>query len=421
MAHAKKGKTKLQMETYFNEYRDVHRSIILKTEALRTGIKFSNRAKAAAKSLDTVFKGHHLFSFDVDSPVIWEESIPTDFFLKRDNTLIQTRINSNSPYQIDFSAEEKFTFCEGDYELEEIYFRPAPEYYSKKTEDGTPMRAIVQSTGHDMLFITINKYCGMWSTNDQCLFCDFVTQTKTQKKMEETVVHKSSKQISQTLKEAFKDWGMRHLMITGGSILDTYQGKIEIEYYCEHLRSINDALGGFWYPANFQINARSKEDMKKIHETGVGGIQPNLEVWDKKLFKILCPGKDKFIGYDEWIKRMIDAVDIFGVGRVSPNFVTGVEMAKPWGFEDVNTAVKSTLEGFDFLMGHGVLPRSDMWVVEPNSGLKEQEPPPLKYYMELGKGYLELRNKHKMPTPFGHCRGCYRIDTTYDFEYFHGA
>jgi len=73
------------------------------------------------------------------------------------------------------------------------------------------------------------------------------------------------------------------------------------------------------------------------------------------------------------------------------------------------------------MMGHGVLPRLDMWVVEPNSALGGQEPPPLKYYIELGKGYLELRRKHNMPTPFGYCRGCYRIDTTYDFEYFHGA
>ncbi len=163
------------------------------------------------------------------------------------------------------------------------------------------------------------------------------------------------------------------------------------------------------------------EDIKKIHETGVGGIQPNLEVWDRELFKIMCPGKDKFIGYDEWIKRTIDAVDIFGVGRVCPNFVTGIEMAKPWGFADVSAAVKSTLGGFDFLMGHGVLPRLNMWIIEPNSALKGQQPAPLEYYMEIGKGYLELRQKHNMPTPFGFCRGCYRIDTTYDFDCFHGV
>ena len=405
------------IEKYFVQYPDVSPSIILKTEALRIGVKFSERAKEEAKNLNTVFKGYHLFSYDRTRTITWEEKIPADFFLRKDDTFIQTRVNEDSSYTIDF-LEGKFVFREESEPIEEVYFRTAPEYYSKTLDDGTPMRAIVQSI-NDMLFVTINKYCELWKTNDQCLFCDFVTQTSEQKQKEVTIVHKTPEQICQVLGEAFKEWRHRHLLITGGTILTTYKGKNEIDYYCEHLNAIAQTLK-VWYPANFQINAKNREEFKKIYDTGIGCIQPNLEVWDRRLFKILCPGKDKFVGYDEWIRRMIEAVEVFGFARVAPNFVSGIEMAKPWGFQDIKSALESTLVGFDFLMKHGILPRLDMWTTEPNSALADQAPPPLEYYIELGKGYMELRHKHGMPTPIGHCRGCYRIDTTFDWEYFHG-
>jgi len=405
------------MQSYYNQYPDVHPSIIIKTEVLRMGVKFTERAKEQAKSLDTVFKGYHLFSYDRSRTVTWEEKIPADFFLKNDDTFVQTRVNEDSPYTIDY-LDGKFALCEDSERLREIYFRIAPGYYAKTLDDGTPMRAIVQSI-NEQLFITINKYCEMWKTKDQCLFCDFVAQTNEQQKKEVAIVHKTPEQISLVLREALEEPKHRYLLITGGTILTTYKNKSEIDYYCEHLNAIAEPLR-LLYPVNFQINAKNHEEFKKIFDAGVGCIQPNMEVWDRRLFKILCPGKDKYVGYDEWIRRMIEAVDVFGFAKVAPNFVSGVEMAKPWGFQDVRSALNSTLGGFDYLMKHGILPRLDMWTIEPNSALGGQEPPPLEYYIELGKEYMELRHKYGMPTPYGLSRGCYRIDTTFDWEYFHG-
>jgi hypothetical protein len=54
---------------------------------------------------------------------------------------------------------------------------------------------------------------------------------------------------------------------------------------------------------------------------------------DPELFSVICPGNDRFIGRDEWIKRAIEASKIFGVGNVSPNFVAGIKMANCNGFD----------------------------------------------------------------------------------------
>jgi len=54
---------------------------------------------------------------------------------------------------------------------------------------------------------------------------------------------------------------------------------------------------------------------------------------------------------------MLDGIDIFGPGNVACGFVIGVEMAPPpYGFEDVEDALASSLEGYTFVIDKGVIP-----------------------------------------------------------------
>lgn len=407
----------MPIRKYFEIFPDVPKSVVLKTELLRQGVTISQNALNGFKDLDTVFKGYFLFSYDRGKMVTYGEKIPDYCYLRRDDTAIQIRTYESSSYLID-SIDSKFYITENHDPIEEIYFYPSPKFHSQTLEDGTPMKSIVDCPGKDTLFVTLNKYCEMFKHNLQCQFCDFVPTTVGQTKSgEKIVVHKKPEQVAETLAVALKELTFRHLYFTGGTILSEFQGKNQIEYYCEHLNAVRKRLR-VWYPANFQIGALPEDDWKKIYDTGVGFVQPNMEVWDRRLFEIICPGKTKFVGYDEWIRRTIKAVDIFGVGRVQPNFVIGVEMSKRNGFTHIDQGVKSTLGGFDFLMGHGVLPRMATWCVEPNAVLGPQEPPPLEFFLRVGKGYTELRKKYKLDTPGALSRESYGIDCLYDWDYY---
>ena len=211
------------------------------------------------------------------------------------------------------------------------------------------------------------------------------------------------------------------MTITGGTFFSPYQGKIQIEWYAEFLNTLKARIY-VWPMGCFQLGAVDDDYWKRIHDTGIPSIEPNIEVWDKRLFEILCPGKAETVGYDEWIKRTINAVKYWGRGNVNPSFVPGVEMARPFGFEKVTDAVKSTAAGYDFLMSNDVLPRQGgFWCVEPDSKLAGQSPPPLEYYLEIGRAFLEIREKHGFPNPCpASCRHCHGQSTEYDFAYFHG-
>jgi hypothetical protein len=185
-------------------------------------------------------------------------------------------------------------------------------------------------------------------------------------------------------------------ILTGGSVMSRKGEYADVKFYTAYVKAIKEAIGNRWI-CHSQAAALDKEGLKRMKDAGVDCYQPNFEVWDERLFKALCPGKEKFIGREEWIKRTIDAVSVFGEGWVTPAFVAGVEMCKPYGFENVDDAVKSTTEGLDFLMSHGVLPRADHWCIEPLSALKNNPIVPLKYFVEVDWAWYSLWEKHKLP------------------------
>ena len=74
-----------------------------------------------------------------------------------------------------------------------------------------------------------------------------------------------------------------------------------------------------------------------------------------------------------------------------PNFVAGVEMAKPFGFETVDEAIASTTEGLDYFMSRGITPRFTTWCPEPTTPLGRDNPDgaPLEYHIRLLEAYRD--------------------------------
>ncbi|MBI3091463.1 MAG: hypothetical protein HYY96_12410 [Candidatus Tectomicrobia bacterium] len=405
------------MHALIESYPEVPESIIIKIEALRLGVNPTPAAVDAFGRLDTVFKGYFLFSQDVSTPATAGEKIPSDFILKSDDTVIQLRRNHASPYSIDV-RDGAFMLYDGQEPLGEITFRKRPRYYYEELENGKPMASIVQSVGVDKLFVTFNKYCEFWKADEECLFCDFTAHTVFQKKSGEKLdVHKDPELVAEVLSLALKETGYRHIALSAGTILSTYQGQQEVDHYVTYLEAIRRRLK-VWYPSYFQIVAHREEEARKLFATGVGTLHHNTEVWDERIWNVMCPGKARAIGYQEWVRRMVRSAKIFGEGRIVSTFVAGSEMARPFGFTDVDEAVTSTLGGFDYLMGNGIIPRMDVWVIEANTRLAGQPPTPFEYYLKMARGYYELRRKHNLPVPACYCRGCNVNDVMCDWEYY---
>jgi hypothetical protein len=89
---------------------------------------------------------------------------------------------------------------------------------------------------------------------------------------------------------------------------------------------------------------------------------------------------------------------------VIPNFVAGVEMARPIGFTKVGEAIASTTEGLDYFMSRGVTPRFTTWCPEPTTPLGRDNPngAPLEYHVRLLEAYREVLDRHGLEPPPGY-------------------
>ena len=170
----------------------------------------------------------------------------------------------------------------------------------------------------------------------------------------------------------------------------------EWEYYSSYVEALRARFGGRLH-IYLNMEPRPIAIEKRYKEAGVDSRSSNFEVWDPQMFEIICAGKAKNIGRDEWVRRLINQTEVFGWGNVNPGFVSGVEMAQPWGFRTVEEAVASTTGGLDFLMRHGVIPRPIQWCVEALSALAGQQEPPVDYFIQLERNYWYLYEKYSLP------------------------
>ncbi len=404
------------LEAYFKKYPDVPREVIIKEDMLRLGVFFTHPALEVAKNCRTKEYAGGIFTWDfvthddVDKDVFFQIPERVDVtggpYGLRGRVRVFTRLNPNSPYVVDV-LEGSCKVCvregQGLVPVADVHpFRPRPKYWDKYFEDGTPYRELSKAEAHPIVF----KMCQHWGPKEECKFCDInvnwrMAHERGQAKMKQP--YANPQQVAEVIAEIFREEREPvdrpvGVFIDGGTILGKVAGLEESEFGLQYVEAIREQIGIRW-PIHLALHPKPKNVASEMHRRGLTGVSNNFEVWDKRLFGIICPGKQRAVGWDDWMNMMIDEVDVFGEGHVVGGFVSGVEMAQPWGFKDVDEAVKSTTEGMDYLMSHGVVPRPLSWGVEQRSALGGHEPVPLDYFIKINMNWYELMCKYRLPAP----------------------
>lgn len=398
----------LNIEKLFKDYPDLSREFIVKVEALRRGVNLT--PEACEKANRAYSKTYFIFAQDRSESK--DLNTRPHFFIIPPDSSCQLRYDPQSPYSIEI-IENEFVFCENHKPVLKVDIPPAHKLYQTTLKDGTPLKQVMGILVGDGAFACVLDGC-YWKNELYCGYCDTVPHLIEHKKQNPNYIfHKKPEQIAEAYEMCW-DAGLTHMNITGGAIPDRYQGKTDAEFYIEYLEAISSRRK---FPQNFGIAfiAKTWDELKRIHATGIKIVAMNLEVWEPGLFAKICPGKDRVIGRDRWIQSLIDAVDIFGEGNVVTNFVAGVEMCQPYGFKDVDAALKSTLTGYKFLIQRGIVPRQDYWCIEENTRLGTQQvAPPSEFFIRLTTACYELLKKYNLPRSPFFCRKCNEIDPIHD-------
>jgi hypothetical protein len=397
------------LEAYFKQYPDVPKETILKQHMLSLGHWFSDAALDA--SAGALVKSYRLFSYDLVPMSYFKRNehrrVPEHFVLingpyKMRPVAIQTSLSPDSPYLVDV-VDGKLVLTVDGQVVSEVRIPKTPDYYYKSLPDGTPYHEIVAFAS----FITIFRNCQYWGTKEECKFCDINENARAMKLSRDFTLTAPVKSVTDVVtvceyvaSDAQKIGASQGFVLSGGTITKTLHGKGEADFYVDYIRAIKNI------PTKpritFEVNARPREEVKRYKEAGADHIHFNMEVWDKKLFPWINPGKAERVGWDNWVRWMEDAVEVFGAGMVQPSFVSGIEMARPHGFKTVAEAVASATDCFEYLMSRGIMPRPQQWRREPSTALCReagQPPVPLDYYIQMTRNWYETYQKYRDRLP----------------------
>ncbi len=410
------------LEALMRRYPDVNPEVIVKEDTQREGFLISQAAIDYGQG--AVLRSYQLFSWDQSplsamedqkAPIKLPNHLDVEggpYALRR--TIMRPRINGRSPYLIDVvEGAPKILDRATRQVVADIrpWHKPPLEYFNQTFSDGTPFPQVMDETGYSIVF----RQCQHWGPEEECKFCDINENARTKKLLGQvaSIVPKKPEQVAICAHHLYEleDWSRwpdyiapYYLHLNGGTVTQKLQGKEEHEFYLQYVDAIRARIG-YRVSVEIQTAPWPKRLEKIAHERGTTSRSSNFEVWDPRLFHVICPGKERYMGRDEWLRRMVDQVDIFGVGHVVPGFVAGVEMAQPWGFKTVGEAVRSTTEGMEFFMSHGIVVRPISWCVEALSALAGQTPPPVDYFIQIDRNWYDLYRKYSLPPQHGHAIG----------------
>jgi hypothetical protein len=409
-----------ELEAQFARHATLPREAILKSDLLRTGLRFDTGAlirapdAAAGEQREHQPKSYFIFSFDMVPQKMLAETekwhAPEEvalyggpYGLRR--TIVSTRLNPASPYLV-APRDGALWLHVDDQPIAEVGLRDLPPYYRETLPDGRPVAEIAPTIewGY-LLYLTVFRVCQYFGAHEECQFCDINNNYRQQ--IQEGRPYTGVKSVEDVLAALERieatDTSSRAYTITGGSVTSTLQGKNEVEFYSQYVAAIERRFPGRWI-SKVVTQAWPLGDVKRLKDAGAHIYHPNYEIWDPQLFPKVCPGKDRYIGRDEWIRRIVGAADVFGPANVIPNFVAGVEMARPYGYTDVEDAIRSTAEGLEYFMSQGITPRFTTWCPEPMTPLGDANPEgaPLEYHLRLLETYRDTLRAHRLAPPPGY-------------------
>ena len=380
-------------------YPEIPKTLMLKEHCITRGVTITDRAwKEFASRKD--YKHQFVIIFQRHKRDHTEDLPSPDDFHFNDGTNVMVCLAppEKDPYTIDY-IDGLFCLTDDGTPIEEIGFGQKPKFHGKKTSTDTLMEHVALAPGTDLLLFNPYRHCHFWNEGLQCKYCDMDYCTKLQMKLGRGFKTRLDPiDCYDTTLEAHKEEGKyRHHFITGGSDpRNNYEE--EFDFHLALVEAINKAGRdmGIERIAQYVIMSPvDKERMKQLHAAGTECFGAYFEVWPEEKFNLICPGKAKWCGFETFLERTFEAVDVFGWGNVHAGFVSGVEMM--YGYNEIEEAVETSLEGYDFLLQHGVIPGGTQLTVQPGTNLYEegQSEPPLEFYCKLDLGRQELFKKYK--------------------------
>lgn len=347
---------------------DISKEILLKMEVMLEGLRID---KSALEGVGTEWKEAVPLIFEY-SPQFTKELYPFDIKFPL-GSVCYVRLNPRSPFlarkdngHLILEKNAKFT--------SPIQWLKRPKYYDSLTSDGLKVQSIIQESGECCGLIIFSYYCRNWEEGLQCRFCN--SNTTQQAYADAIVTAKRAEHYGEAAAVVLEEKPYYHFIIAGG----TLPGKGVTENCLSILNSIrrHSGLEGR-LPVGLNVAPPlDLPDIDRLYEAGALSVMYDLEVWNRDMFKAICPGKEKNIGREGYLKALEYAVPIFGKGCVWSNFVLGLEEKENY------------YEAAAYLAERGIIILLQPWFPAVGSKLEGHRAPHPEWIVEVTENVVDI-------------------------------
>lgn len=386
------------------QYPSLPNAVLLKTALLSLGVRYDPLLAEAAKTALPDFRPHIL-------PDGTSVQIPYLMILEN-GSLVRLRCREESPFSLTREQDDAYCLLDHDQPVIRFTFAGRPAWHGRVSEDGTPLDSCGLNQHGDMMVLNLTPACEYWSTPQEglgmngsshagscrCAFCGYglpddrsrsMGQAKGQPRIPRSVMKRACEAV-----RLGAEAGARHLYLTGGSMTDP---ELEAQRYLGLVQGVREASEGVYLAVGSQ--ALPPQHLPAIKEAGGDGACFNLEIWDREVWRRVCPGKAKFLGRKMWEESLVEAVQVFGTGNVFSALVIGAEMALDEALADPDAALRSNLEGARWLLSHGIHPILSLFWPFAGTDLEKASGPDLHFLLRLYAAVNEMRTELNMPFP----------------------
>jgi hypothetical protein len=254
------------------------------------------------------------------------------------------------------------------------------ELRKQRLSTGEKFTDIANVNPHGELGIGYSSECSLKDDGVPCLFCVLAGEGRVRDPDRPLI--KTPQQVAEAYDLARQAGFANHFRISGGFVPE----RRELEYYLDVVDAIKAKYNDFTgvaiigAPADLSL-------IDKYKEAGYTHISHNLEVWDKDIFRAICPGKEQRNGgWQHWVDSLEYAVGVFGKGHVHTNIIGGL------------APKHTTLEGIEYLASRGIVPNFNSFRPGIGTPLEGYRSPDVAWHWDMLIKGLEIYRRYGIET-----------------------
>ncbi|MBI4215348.1 MAG: radical SAM protein [Parcubacteria group bacterium] len=312
--------------------------------------------------------------------------VPSEILLPED-IVCSVFLENKSPWLIKKDKNGKLAlFYKNTRMVCSVAFTQRPKFYDIKLSNGKSCDQVAVMYGNYVLAIFVMGWCYFFEKGLGCKFCSLKTNWEGKGLGQQNLKFVSPQIAQEATQIAVNSDGERikYVLYSSGSFPDNDDG---FRIQTEVVRAVKKETPDIEH--HFAIMPPNDLSLiKEMKKAGLNTIDFDMEIFDEKLFKKICPGKEKFYGHDKYLEALEYAVKVFGWGKGRCACVAGLE------------PLDSFLSGLHFLGKKGIPVDINIFHPDPGSELANMPRPNKEYILEVSKEQAKVYKKYNFSCLF---------------------